>query len=128
MKRDLDRLLLKAGKALNEKEYSITPILGRHSFTSSTTMSNIGWSIDIPANSYVCVTATVVYNYNKPAAVSVECTNCGQWAEGAVANNNASATLCVYLEEADTIQIRAKYAGAGSNYANIIGFYITLNQ
>lgn len=106
----------------------IHPISDAHYFTSSTSLTDIGYSLKIPANSYFCITASAVYSYGRPAIIILEASNVGAWSESPVANNGATATLCAYTEKESTITCKCKYANASANYVKFSGYYINFGN
>lgn len=108
-------------------ENCITTYRERYAFNSSTSMADTGFTLNIPAKSLVNLTVCAAYNYSKPVAVMVELSS-GPWAEGYVANNNASVTLCAYTEEATTLKVKTKYASAASNYIWVYGYIINFEK
>lgn len=106
----------------------IHPISDTHYFTSSTSITDIGYALQIPANSYICITATAVYSYGKPAFIQMSASNTGCWSENNVANNNATTTLCVYAPSETTITCSCKYANASANYVIFSGYYINFGN
>lgn len=113
---------------LKSRLLEVVPINESVTKTMGTSMAKTGIAITIPANCYVCVTATAIWSNSAPHSVqvSVEPYTGYCFAEGGKANNNASATLSFYAQQACTIYVSARYSSAASNIVVARGFYIKL--
>lgn len=113
---------------LKSRLLEVVPINESITRTMETSMAKTGIAIKIPANCYVCVTATAIWGNSSPHSVQVlvEPYTGYCFAEGDKANNNASATLSFYAQQACTIYVSARYSSAASNPVVARGFYIKL--
>lgn len=111
---------------VKNKLLEVVPINESVTKTMGTSMEKTGIAIEIPANSYACVTATAIWSHSAPHSVqmSVEPYTGYCFAEGGKANNNASATLSFYAQQACTIYVLARYSSAASNIVVARGFYV----
>lgn len=104
----------------------IQPLSGVHQFTSQTTLTDTKSVINIPANSYVCLTAVAIWAHSKPALIQISKSDDDNvFSESPVARNHAATTLSFYAEQACSVIVRAQYNSSAVNITRWFGFIIT---
>lgn len=96
--------------------------------TMSTNMMQVH-SINVPANSYVSISATAVWSNTKPTAVLIQTsgdTRQNVLSEGYAGYQNATAATSFHTESGCTISVQAKYPSATKNRVIISGFIMTV--
>lgn len=107
---------------------TFTPVHEYKTITTSTSLSPTGISIEIPANSYVCVTATAVWGTGRPLEISVGWDLSGEYTFAGADNSAgtaASASLSFYTDKECNLGVSAKYAAVTRNIVFLKGFIIT---
>lgn len=104
-----------------------TPVHVQKTITSSTNMVSTGYSQKIPANSYVCMTATAVWSNCRPVAIQIgwDRSDSNAYAEGYTEFQNASATISFYTDRECNVNVNAKYTSAASNRIIVNGYFLT---
>lgn len=106
----------------------IIPVSIAKTITTSTSLSPTGIVIDIPANSYVCLTSTAVWGSGKPVSIQIGWDRSDEYAfsVGGFVHPAASATLSFYTDSTCTVGVSAQYATATRNIITLRGFIISL--
>ena len=106
-----------------------TPIHMQNSITTSTNLVSTGVSQEIPANSYVCLTATAAWGHSKPSAVQIEWDRTDSdlycFSEGYTEFQAASATISFYTNRKCKVNVKAKYVSAAVNPITLAGYIVT---
>ena len=106
-----------------------TPIHMQNNITTSTNLVSTGVSQEIPANSYVCLTATAAWGHSKPSAVQIEWDRTDSdlycFSEGYTEFQAASATISFYTDRKCKVNVKAKYVSAAVNPITLAGYIVT---
>lgn len=98
---------------------------------TTTTHSDTGVSVTIPAKSYFCITALLHWNTSCPSLISIDTMNGNEYAVLAAGeflipgSHNVSATYCGYELADKEYVVRAQSSRDGLNEIHLNGFYIT---
>lgn len=114
--------------SLNSNLPIFVAINERHMFTSSTDIKYTGISIEIPPQSYFCISFLFQQNDGAPAYVGVmtDVNNLlSTVAESRQSNFFATCSYSGYSNTGVTLYTWAKYNNVSTNYILISGFYIT---
>lgn len=106
---------------------TFTPVQIEKSVDCTTNLEWTGITIQIPANSYVCLTCTAIWSKSKPSAVQMGWTLTDRYlfAESGNSYQSPSCALNFYTDKAIEIYPSVKYSAASKNTISINGFYIT---
>lgn len=96
-------------------------------FNSTTSLSDTGIRVTIPANSFFSISATAVWGNDKPLACCIQSPKPYQGlTDNGVGNSGATTAFSGFTTEEINISILAKYDGASQNTMRVNGFYVTL--
>lgn len=104
-----------------------TPVYVGKRVTTSTDLVSTGVSQEIPANSYVCLTASAVWSHSKPVVIQVKSDSPDAYHifEGYTEFQVASAPISFYTDRKCKLDVKAKYTSAATNLITLTGYIVT---